>query len=104
MNELTDQSRMSKPRSGAEEEGRGAVDPRAERDGGRHEVGRQPVHVGEPVAERAAQVLEKVMPWAAPRMTAYDLPIDESLRPDVASRAVRSVVGAAGLSASGRAR
>lgn len=35
------------------------------------------------------------MRWAAPRMTAYDLPIDAPLRPDVASRAARSVVGAA---------
>jgi hypothetical protein len=42
----------------------------------------------------------EVMPWAAPRMTAYDLPIDGPLRPDVASRAARSVIGAAGQSAS----
>jgi hypothetical protein len=32
------------------------------------------------------------MPWAAPHVTAYDLPIDESLRPDVASRAAASGV------------
>jgi hypothetical protein len=34
-------------------------------------------------------------------MTAYDLPVDEPLRPDVASRAARSVVEKAALSASG---
>jgi len=40
-----------------EEEGRGAVDPGAEGERGRHELGLQVVHVGEPVLEGAAKVL-----------------------------------------------
>ncbi len=41
----------------AEEEGRGAVDPGAEGERGRHEVRRHAVHVVEAVLERAPEVL-----------------------------------------------